>query len=100
MPLKYGGLVTTKSKVRVVCHVVMSVFISSISVSFNFAFCAQADNISGLVSRPVICAYGLWVCMHNATPPVPMPASNTVFDVFGAKAANHTASDVGLYMPR
>lgn len=81
---------------RFVRHVVMSAFISSISVLFNFAFCVHASNISGLMSRPVICACGLWACMHKATPPVPMPTSSIVFAVFCAKAANHTASDVGL----
>lgn len=39
-------------------------------------------------------------CRHSATPPVPIPTSSTVFAFVGAKAASHTASDVGLYMPR
>ena len=90
----------TKSKVRSVRHVVMSAFINSMGQLFSSAFDWHADNISGDVSMPVIVAFGLCSCRHNDTPPVPMPTSRTLPWVIGANAASHTASDVGLYMPR
>lgn len=96
MPLKYGGLVSTKSNVSDVRHVVMSDWIKFISVSFSLAFCAHAASISGEVSMPVIIASGLCACRHSDTPPVPMPTSSTVFAFVGANAASQTASDVGL----
>lgn len=55
------------------------------------------SSISRDKSRPVICAVGLCCNRHSETPPLPMPTSRTDFAVVGAKAANHTASDVGLY---
>lgn len=54
VPLKYGGLVSTRSNVRVVRHVMMSALISSMFVLFNSAFFAHSDNILSDVSRPVI----------------------------------------------
>ena len=94
--MKYGGLVSTKSNVSDVRHVVMSDWIKFMSVSFSLAFCAHAASISGEVSMPVIMASGLWACRHSDTPPVPMPTSSTVFAFVGANAASQTASDVGL----
>lgn len=90
----------TRSNVLSVRHVVMSVFINSMCCLFNSVFAAHADNMSAEISIPVTCAVGLFANMHNDTPPVPMPTSRTVFAFCGANAANHTASEVGLYMPR
>lgn len=86
----------TKSNVFAVRHVMISEFIRSILQSFNAALCAHSVNISGDMSIPVICTFGLLAIMHNAAPPVPIPTSSTVFTFDGANAANHTASDVGL----
>ena len=100
VPRKYGGLVITKSNVRAVRHVVMSVFINSTLCSFSIAFCAHSSNISGDISRPVNSVPGLFSITHRLAPPVPMPTSSTFFMPRGANAASHTASDVGLYRPR
>lgn len=96
MPLKYGGLVITRSNVSDVRHVVMFDWIKFMSVLFSLAFCAHAVSISGDVSMPVMFAAGLCACRHSDTPPVPMPTSRMLFAFVGAKAASHTASDVGL----
>ena len=78
----------------------MSALISSIILSFSFALASQADNISGEMSMPVTVAVWLCAIKHNDTPPEPMPTSKTCLALVGANAANHTASDVGLYIPR
>ncbi len=97
VPLKYGGLVTTKSNVRSVRQLVMSVLINSNGAAFSSAFFAHADNMSVEVSRPVIVAAALCACRHNATPPVPTPTSKIVWaGISPAIAASQTASDVGL----
>ena len=90
----------TKSNVRVVRHVVISVLINSRCWLFKVAFMAHSDSMVSDVSSPVIWAVGLCVNKHRDTPPVPMPTSRTDFAVLGAKAANQHASDVGLYVPR
>lgn len=100
VPKKYGGFVITKSNVRFVRHVVMSASINSTVLLFNAKFSAHARNISDDVSMPVICACGLFAVKHSDTPPEPIPTSRTVFAQVGANAASHTASDVGLYIPR
>lgn len=87
---------TTISNVRSVRHVVMSVFINSISRLFNSAFCCAALSISSDISIPVTFRFGLCANMQSDTPPLPIPTSSTVLPVVGANAASHTASDVGL----
>ena len=74
----------------------MSLDNNSRSMLFNSLLMRAAFSIWSDVSRPVILAFGLWAVMHSDTPPLPMPTSNTVFAFVGAKAANQTASDVGL----
>ena len=100
VPRKYGGFVITRSNVRALCHVVMSVLINSMGVLFNLAFRSHSASISGDISRPVNCMPEQFAAIHNDTAPVPTPTSSAVFIPCGANAANHTASDVGLYRPR
>ena len=97
MPLKYGGLVITKSNVWLVRHVVISAFINSADLLFSLKFLSATSNISCDTSIAVISIFGMRDIRQSATPPVPVPTSKTVFGVPLAKAATHTVSDVGLY---
>ena len=60
VPLKYGGFVSTRSKVRSVRHVLIFCLISSMCVEFNSALCLHAVNMSSDVSMPVIFVSGLF----------------------------------------